>query len=407
MRVFRLRLSPPLMRREPLRPVDDNVYQASGTTGASTGPSKRAVPAEELSDEEKMAAWRRRWRQILSSSAVYFDKIDPQVVDTLTAYLNLLGTQVAPFLSNKVTHVISNRSESESEAVRHARASQLKIYTAEKLERFLGSVLGYPLTKQLDESQHTHLAQLLNQERLQGRPLDRDPDARRDDYYYFRGPYVMLFDPQQYYKVMLHKEWPRPTRNDDRAWPQLHVSHSGTCPFVRPSQAMAPSRAVKRASISEGPGGKRQRSGASARPALAERTMSIVNQQRPWITAGEIQASGIQRNSQTSAVKSMVNQSGGNGLDGPRATASREVANLQRKVLPQAAVARPSVSMRKKGRQAGYCENCQERYGDFTEHIESRSHRKFARDASNFLQLDGVIQILQRQPLSYEPTSES
>lgn len=395
------------MRREPLRPVEENVYQGAGAAGTANAPAKRPTGAEEISDEEKMAAWRRRWRQILSTSSVYFDKVDPQTVDTISAYLSLLGTQVTPFLSNKVTHVISNRSESESEAVRHARRSQLKVYTAEKLERFLGSVLGYPLTKQLDESQHMHLAQLLNQERLQGRPLDRDPDARRDDYYYFRGPYVMLFDPQQYYKVMLHKEWPRPTRNEDKAWPQLHVSNSGACPFVRPSQAMVSNRAAKRPSVSEGPSGKRQRAANTARPALAERTISIVNQARPWIAPGEIQASGIQRNSQTSAVKSMVTQSGGNGLDGPRATASREVANLQRKVLPQAAVARPSVSMRKKGRQAGYCENCQERYGDFAEHIESRSHRKFARDASNFLQLDGVIQILQRQPLSYEPVSES
>lgn len=42
----------------------------------------------------------------------------------------------------------------------------------------------------------------------------------------------------------------------------------------------------------------------------------------------------------------------------------------------------------------GYCENCRVKYSDFSEHVDSKKHRSFAEDASNFLQIDELIKVL-------------
>ncbi|KAF3938952.1 hypothetical protein ABW19_dt0202234 [Dactylella cylindrospora] len=50
----------------------------------------------------------------------------------------------------------------------------------------------------------------------------------------------------------------------------------------------------------------------------------------------------------------------------------------------------------KKVAQAGYCENCRDKYDDFDEHIVSKRHVKFAANDSNFLELDALLSTLKR-----------
>lgn len=52
---------------------------------------------------------------------------------------------------------------------------------------------------------------------------------------------------------------------------------------------------------------------------------------------------------------------------------------------------------REEGMKPGYCECCRVKFEDFRTHTEGRRHRKFATDDSNFVQLDYLLQRVQRR----------
>ncbi|KAH7922365.1 hypothetical protein BV22DRAFT_1106658 [Leucogyrophana mollusca] len=52
---------------------------------------------------------------------------------------------------------------------------------------------------------------------------------------------------------------------------------------------------------------------------------------------------------------------------------------------------------RDEGSKPGYCESCKIKFEDFDNHIRERKHRKFAMDDSNYLQLDFVLNRVQRR----------
>ncbi|KAH9485303.1 Hsk1-interacting molecule 1 [Psilocybe cubensis] len=54
---------------------------------------------------------------------------------------------------------------------------------------------------------------------------------------------------------------------------------------------------------------------------------------------------------------------------------------------------------REEGVKPGYCESCRMKFDDFSTHVESKRHRKFAENDDNFFALDQVIQRVQRQKL--------
>ncbi|PHH60732.1 hypothetical protein CDD81_1314 [Ophiocordyceps australis] len=161
--------------------------------------------------------------------------------------------------------------------------------------------------------------------------------------------------------------------------------------------------------------------------------------------AGEPVASGLQPSNITSAIRSQM-VSSTSGIHGAKAGTSKEIYGLQRKVLqkaapaPQDAVSRrlidvsaevtssvstatgrqtsktaqddttrrvletkekqvhPQLVKSKKDAKPGYCENCQEKFNDFDEHIVTRTHRKFAENDDNWADLDQLLTCLRRQP---------
>ncbi|RDA90979.1 hypothetical protein CP533_3110 [Ophiocordyceps camponoti-saundersi (nom. inval.)] len=184
------------------------------------------------------------------------------------------------------------------------------------------------------------------------------------------------------------------------------------------------------------------------------------------LLGGEPLASGMQPSNVTSAIRSQMVSSTA-GVNGAKAGTSKEVHGLQRKVLqkttasashdpsprrlaevsvdaasskpmsrqtsrtvyaqedegrPQRAAAattapadgRESVKPRsqrttlrsKKDLKPGYCENCQEKFPDFDDHIISRKHRKFAENNDNWTELDSLLDQLKRIP-KYHDDSES
>ncbi|KAK4453992.1 Dfp1/Him1, central region-domain-containing protein [Podospora aff. communis PSN243] len=169
--------------------------------------------------------------------------------------------------------------------------------------------------------------------------------------------------------------------------------------------------------------------------------------------AGEPVASGVQPSNVTSAIRSQMISSTTGAL-GAKAGTSKEIHGLQRKVLVQKA-STPAVSqdlssrrmaemshdsntfirsasvsvlsrqldavdedelaprkekvrrtvsapipVRQKARdpKPGYCENCQDKFDDFDDHILSRKHRKFADNDDNWAQLDALLGQLKRIP---------
>lgn len=57
-------------------------------------------------------------------------------------------------------------------------------------------------------------------------------------------------------------------------------------------------------------------------------------------------------------------------------------------------------------KKPGYCENCRVKYEDFDDHIGSRRHRKFAKDDSNFSEIDGLLNRVVR-PIAAWASGES
>ncbi|KAK8120947.1 hypothetical protein PG999_005067 [Apiospora kogelbergensis] len=59
---------------------------------------------------------------------------------------------------------------------------------------------------------------------------------------------------------------------------------------------------------------------------------------------------------------------------------------------------RAAVKEKQRDPKPGYCENCQDKFEDFEDHIASRKHRKFADNPDNWSELDDLLSELQREP---------
>ncbi|KAK0709670.1 Dfp1/Him1, central region-domain-containing protein [Lasiosphaeria miniovina] len=170
--------------------------------------------------------------------------------------------------------------------------------------------------------------------------------------------------------------------------------------------------------------------------------------------AGEPVASGVQPSNVTSAIRSQMISST-TGVLGAKAGTSKEIHGLQRKVLQKAStpavsqdlssrrlaemshdsntfiwsaslgrathrkldavdedesaqqkaklrrtasVPVPQAKQKARDPKPGYCENCQDKFEDFDDHIVSRKHRKFADNNDNWAQLDALLSQLTRVP---------
>lgn len=211
--------------REPLRETTGN--SKSGTTRASAAPAKRGELVVNMGPLE-LREWQRRWKGILATATLYFDCVDNQSIARVEPTLRRFGAVIDRFFSVKVTHVVTSRSLEgkypPGDVLQKAMSTaDMKIWTYEKLLRFLGYMLQKPASQKTEEQQDK-LAVMLRQEKALG-PNDRDPTARREDYHYFKGPYILIWDPSSAYRPLMHKEYEK-----DGA-PRLHITEGSKCPF--------------------------------------------------------------------------------------------------------------------------------------------------------------------------------
>ncbi|KAK8919667.1 Hsk1-interacting molecule 1 [Metarhizium anisopliae] len=279
-------------------------------------------------------------------------------------------------------------------------------------------------------SHEPNLLQLLHNERLNG-PSDRDPTAVNRELVYFKGPYIYVWDMDDKYKPIMVREYAKAVNKQDGEWPQFRSVGNGRCPFVE--EIEIPEKEQRRNLLSKQAELKSQ----NAFTSRAEGTR---------LFAGEPVASGMQPSNVTSAIRSQMISST-SGINGGKAGTSKEVHGLQRKVLQKANPASHDVSSRrfaevsmdvassrsttmsrqtskavqphddesqrtecrekksnsqflksKRDLKPGYCENCQDKFPDFDEHILSRKHRKFAENDDNWTELDLLLEQLKRMP---------
>ncbi|OLY84289.1 Sporulation-specific protein 6 [Smittium mucronatum] len=94
-----------------------------------------------------------------------------------------------------------------------------------------------------------------------------------------------------------------------------------------------------------------------------------------------------------------------NNINSSVTPSERKVRNAPRFRIPNTA---PVGLMKKKtpstrqpaASRPGYCENCKAKYEDMLEHIQSSSHRSFASTASNWVELDNLLNSVQRKFIS-------
>ncbi|KAG7135761.1 Hsk1-interacting molecule 1 like protein [Verticillium longisporum] len=231
-------------------------------------------------------------------------------------------------------------------------------------------------------------------------------------------------------------------------------------PSLQPPEAQAPKAVIGKRTLAEMQSGQEQVRATSVNPAdvfKAPKTIESKPSDFGFVSrapagrflAGEPVASGVQPSNVTSAIRSqMISSATGTGA--AKAGTSKEIHGLQRKVLQRGtsysqdpSSRRPDLSVdvassrsgstvratsrrlelieedankgemrqtrastkaqsapaqkSKRDLKPGYCENCQDKFKDFDEHILSRKHRKFAENLDNWGELDELLGKLERQ----------
>jgi regulatory subunit for Cdc7p protein kinase len=183
----------------------------------------------------------------MTTSVVYFDLTDPydnkkNEKERATKLFQTVGAQMQQFFDSAVTIVISRRPKHELPKNMVNRLG-LKIWDYDKVFRFFKN-LGEAVP---DAPKDHHLSVMLNDEKLHG-VADRDPNAKRDDFNYFRYPFYYVYDLRNIIKPVAVREWKvKDTKPDSKKpWPHLHDSSYGHSLFQADPTDMMDDRKVRK-----------------------------------------------------------------------------------------------------------------------------------------------------------------
>ncbi|TDZ30326.1 Hsk1-interacting molecule 1 [Colletotrichum spinosum] len=440
-----------------------------------------------------------------------FETINPSLLDRSTDSRRRLlehSSRRAHYQDEAIKPVRSTRS---NDVLIKARDMGKKIWAVDKFQRMLSFLLErdpYVAAAYGTKADSKHMSkktaeepgllQLLQHERLNG-PSDAVSSREMIN---FKGPFIYVYDIEEKQKPIMVREYPKVTHKYDGEWPQFRTVTDGRCPFVEePEPAERPSRKAQALQKEQKEAKERVAKPAAdnrasvqppeaSEPRAANGKRSLADMQdgqskdrrstnphdvfnppkvvashpidfRPQhaftgrggggrLFAGEPVASGVQPSNVTSAIRSQMISST-SGVNGAKAGTSKEIHDLQRKVLQRAAPPHQDHSSRrltevsldacstrsagvsgmasrraelieedaerpasklvrtssktqappaksKRDLKPGYCENCQDKFKDFDEHILTRKHRKFAENNNNWAELDELLYQLGRMP---------
>ncbi|CAK7274786.1 Cdc7p-Dbf4p kinase complex regulatory subunit [Sporothrix epigloea] len=134
-----------------------------------------------------------------------------------------------------------------------------------------------------------------------------------------------------------------------------------------------------------------QRSASTAQQDPSSRQMTDasmeqqhVQQQRPTFS----RSTSLGRTTAAAQLSAKLNMVLDDNMAGGREERHRRTISV-----PAAVAVQPR---RRRDPKSGYCENCQDKFVDFEEHIVTHKHRKFAEDEKNWLDLDELLGQLKR-----------
>lgn len=414
----------------------DNTKPSPVVVEVPSNYSKAQTPVRKEESSRDIREWQRQWKIIMHGSHIFFDGVDDASIEKVKPSLTKISSTIEMFFGSTVSHIVTRRAvDAEyppTDVLYKAKQLSIKIWSYEKLVRFLTNLLGHSpkAAHSLAGSAHLHaskLSHMLREEKLVG-SYDRDPLARRDDYHYFKGPYILVWDPTHHYRPFMMKEYAKTEDHMDGEWPRFHSSSSHRSPFVPD-----PSRGTERVALGKRHSPDEDNSASKAItkdqqhpgrenmvPAVKPVTPMAMYQPSCSATPAtpkfairsrskEIVASGVQSVTRSNVDSGITYLGGGNGLNPVLAQVpSREIKKLKRQVptkIEQQPMAYPERTEQQlvcdkptHEPKSGFCENCHEQYDDFTAHIQSKKHMRFAHNNSHFAKLDLFISCLQRKP---------
>ncbi|EEP76285.1 hypothetical protein UREG_01134 [Uncinocarpus reesii 1704] len=385
---------------------------------------------------ESIRQWQRHYQKAFPSFVFYFDSVQDDIRQRWGRQVCALGASDEVFFSKDVTHVVTTRPippelQSQSfetttateehkgcgetntvnpslldnstettqsrrprqpydkrpldgglDILHRARQLNIKIWSLDKLERFIIAILDRDLP------QHGHflrnnvaavnrskaepdLSTVLRNEKLNG-PSDRSSLLGARDLVPFKGPYIYVYDYHGQTRPVLVRDYPKVARKQDGVWPQFRSASLGKCPFLEDSKEtvqakkiqqekqlklavkgkpvltttvkeMAPPPSFEKPALKPSQIDHRRKvteNVESARPAVGQAGLPLIKFKAgtgpvPSLGAcslGEIAASGIQPSNITSAIRSQMISSTA-PVSGAKAGTSREIHELKRKVL--------------------------------------------------------------------------
>ncbi|KAI5475140.1 regulatory subunit for Cdc7p protein kinase [Pseudohyphozyma bogoriensis] len=324
----------------------------------------------------------------------------------------------------------------------------LKVWRLDKIQNILDRLASISPSKNSSASRRKlSLPTLLREEQHFG-TRERDPFVLRADTHYFREKnyYILVEDTTGLHRPIVTKEYERPPKGHDPPWPVLWGGVEGRTGFyhyegppIKYERRAPPPPQQTRATKPQGPG-----YGVAARAvnAAAPNLRRAASMNRITKTAGGrntangggqvdggrgsyIAASG---NSQiiTSNIASATSTRSGAPMhanpNGALRAKQIEMLNrnsvsfdangqlapgkLKRSVSVDAGLNARAPPAREEPKKPGYCENCRIKYDDFKDHVESRKHKKFARNLDNWIELDALLSTITRPILEEEEEEE-
>lgn len=243
-----------------------------------------------------------------------------------------------------------------------AQTLGMKIWSLKKLK---DSVLKNLLADQDPQTNSRTLSNTLRNEKFLG--------AFEENVVQFKGPYLLVRDMNEVCRPIMCKEWANVLSAKDGDWPQWRVTRLGKCPFVRDSFA------------------EKHKDHSNVTQVRPERGPLTINHLQ------HANASGIQQ------ITSAIQSNWGKSLHSGKENIGSGIANLHKKAVTakRSTKLNPNVDPTDSKKvkvdiKAGFCENCREKFDDFDLHLRSRTHRTYAKNEENFVELDYLLHSLAR-----------
>lgn len=237
----------------------NNKANSNGTEVVVVNANKNQIVLTKKMTGNELSKWQKTWKDILPKSFIYFDfKSMDQEKKQISYALKSLGASIESFFDENITIIISDRNFNKqsqypnNDIFRHAIKKQMKVWSIEKVYRFLNH-LNEPILpleeyeKNYNQKNHisnnnnnnNNLSNLLMNERMFG-PTDRDPTVKRNDFKYFTNYYLFIWDITQRTRPVAIREW------KDKSYPKIHHTTNGKSLFIPESKSQSALSLLKR-----------------------------------------------------------------------------------------------------------------------------------------------------------------